>query len=783
MTQSRQLAAIMFTDIVGFTTLMGNDEAKAIELLKKNRELQKPIIEQYNGHWIKELGDGVMVSFSTVSDAVNAAIKIQEACSISKDLILRIGIHLGEVVFENDDVFGDGVNIASRIVSLAEPGGIYVSGKIYAEIKNHKNIESVFLGMYDLKNVASSVEIFAISNPGIAIPEKERLKLNKKSTPLKKNSSKKAVLSVSAVILILVIAGVFYFKFNSKSEASVSAKSIAVLPFINLSSDKNDEYFADGMCDEILTNLAKISDLKVISHTSVLQYKNTKKNLREIANELGVNTILEGSVQKSNDRVRINVQLINAENDAHLWAENYDREMKDVFAIQSEVSEKIANEMEAKLSVREKNSIEKIPTKNIEAYNIYLQAKALHANNNLVFDTTILYPPIHLMEKVVKMDPDFTLAWCSLVGMNTDMFFQCIDLSKRRMELAKEAFDNAVRLDPTLPEVHLAKGIYYYHMELNYDKAIQEFETAKKDIPNNSELLTYLGRVHRRQGKWKEAIEEIEKANQLSPKNNNIGWDKADFNISILNFNVYADRIENLKKLGEFASNEAEYYRHKCNLALLNSNLNDAEKFIDLSMQQPNPGYSVWFSVHIKSLAGKYKEAIDLLMPHKDSVYQSSNSALISYAYLIGLQYHFMHNETQARIYFENARNDVERLREKITWDKWRIPTALSLIYAGLGMKEKAIAEGKKIGELMPMEKDQLDGLYSHYNLAIIYSWFNMKDEAINEIKFLQKYPGNYQLGDPFPIYKIDPVWSSLKGDARFEDLWEGNILKKKFSI
>ena len=145
MPQSRQLAAIMFTDIVGFTTLMGNDEAKAIELLKKNRELQKPIIEQYNGRWIKELGDGVMASFNTVSDAVNAGIKIQEACSVSTDFLLRIGIHLGEVVFENDDVFGDGVNVASRIVSLAEPGGIYVSGKIYAEIKNHKNIESIFL--------------------------------------------------------------------------------------------------------------------------------------------------------------------------------------------------------------------------------------------------------------------------------------------------------------------------------------------------------------------------------------------------------------------------------------------------------------------------------------------------------------------------------------------------------------------------------------------------------------------------------------------------------------
>jgi len=439
--------------------------------------------------------------------------------------------------------------------------------------------------------------------------------------------------------------------------------------------------------------------------------------------------------------------------------------------------------LHAKLSDKEKNSIEKIPTKNIEAYNIYLQAKALYENYTLEFDTAKLYPPIHLMEKVVKMDPDFTLAWCALVGMHSDMFFQCIDLSNRRIELAKKAFDSAVRLEPDLPEVHLTKGVYYYHMELNYDKAIQEFETAKKDIPNNSELLTYLARVHRRQGKWKEAIDEIEKADQLSPKNNSIGWDKVDFNISIMNFKVYADRIDNLKKLGEFASSEAEYYRHKSSIALLNNNLHEANNFIELSMQQPNPGISIWFSFHIKSLQGKYKEAIDLLLPNKDSVNKSSNSAFISYAYLIGLQYHYMNNETQAKIYFEKARKDIENLREKTTWDKWRIPTALSLIYAGLGMKEKAIAEAKKIAELMPMEKDQLDGLYSHYKLAKIYSWFNMKDEAINELKFLQKYPGNYQLFDPFPIYKTDPIWSSFKGDPRFEDLWDGNILKKNFSI
>ncbi len=290
MSQSRQLAAIMFTDIVGYTALMGKDEQNAFRLLQQNRKLQKPIIEEFNGRWIKELGDGVMASFNTVSDAVNAAVKIQEACNSAMDFQLRIGIHQGEVLFENDDVFGDTVNIASRIQGAAQPGCIFISETVQHNVTNKNEFKSQFVKEMLLKNVPQPMRMYQVLFAGSEIIEVEKL-----------------------------------------SEPEIE-KSIAVLPFVNMSSDPEQEYFSDGISEEIINVLAQVPVLKVIGRTSSFAFKGKNMDLKVIGEQLTVTHILEGSVRRAGTKLRITAQLIKVADGFHMYSEKFDRELKDVFA-------------------------------------------------------------------------------------------------------------------------------------------------------------------------------------------------------------------------------------------------------------------------------------------------------------------------------------------------------------------------------------------------------------------------------------------------------------------
>ncbi len=301
MLQSRQLAAIMFTDIVGYTELMGDDEQKAFDLLRKNRQIQKPIIEKFNGTWIKELGDGVLASFHTVTDAVLCASEIQKVCSDIHDLKLRIGIHLGEVVFEDNDVFGDGVNIASRIQAIATPGAIYISESVHNNISNKKEIITRFVRKANLKNVKEAVRIYEV------LPQN-------------------------------IQPASFTNSLIHSTANTNGGKSIAVLPFVNMSNDPEQEYFSDGMAEEIITSLNHLKDLKVAGRTSSFQFKGKNIDLHKIGEELGVNTVLEGSIRKQGNRIRLTAQLVNVKDGFHFWSEKYDRNMDDIFAIQDEIA-------------------------------------------------------------------------------------------------------------------------------------------------------------------------------------------------------------------------------------------------------------------------------------------------------------------------------------------------------------------------------------------------------------------------------------------------------------
>ncbi len=514
MPQSRQLAAIMFTDIVGYTALMGNDEQKAFELLDKNRQIQKPIIEQYNGRWIKELGDGVMASFNTVSDAVNAAIKIQQTCNSSKEFQLRIGIHLGEVVFENDDVFGDGVNIASRIQAIANPGSIFISESVHNSISNKKEFQTKFVKEEKLKNVKESVKIYQVVAEDVI---QHHLNIGQKMKP------KPRVLLISVVIIALLIGGYFIQKIltNKKSSQITTTsksveKSIAVLPFVNMSADTTQEYFSDGMTESLISDLAQIPGLLVISRNSVFQYKGKAVNPVEVGKELKVRYILEGSLQRSGDVLRINAQLIETKTGFHVWADKFDKKIQDLFLVQDDISNHIIEEL--KIAIAREDSISKPPpTQNIEAYDHYLRGyylfrKASAANRPLIDSSIVLF------EKAISLDPKFAHAYSALGKAYVTLFFIYSADSKLEAK-AYVAIEKALSLDPKLADAYLAKGNLSWTLSNGFphEKAIKELKHAILLNPNLVEAHENLGSIYFHIGLLDEALAKLRFALTLDP--------------------------------------------------------------------------------------------------------------------------------------------------------------------------------------------------------------------------------------------------------------------------
>jgi adenylate cyclase len=451
MAQIRQLAAIMFTDIVGYTALMGDDEKKAFDVLRRNRELQKPLISRFNGKWIKELGDGVLASFQTVTDAVSCAMMIQQECSAIPDLKLRIGIHLGEVVFEDDDVFGDGVNIASRLQALAPVGGIYISEPVFRNIDNQKDMETEFVKEEILKNVKHPVKIYQHKkhdpyfrlNAGAAVAEKKTI-------------SKKTM-----------------------------DKSIAVLPFVNMSNDPEQEYFSDGISEEIINSLVQLSELRVVGRTSAFSFKGKNDDLRSIGEKLGVANILEGSVRKAGNRIRITAQLIEVSGGFHLWSQKFDRELVDIFEVQDEISKAIVDQLMAELTKLESPPIAKAPTRNIEAYNLFLKGRFYWSKRT----GDGFKKSIQFYEEAISKDPDYAAAYAAISDSYSLLCAYHILSPEDSILKAREIAQKAVAIDKSLAEGYEAIG----HVELLYDwnwvHAKQSYEQAIKLNPGYATAL------------------------------------------------------------------------------------------------------------------------------------------------------------------------------------------------------------------------------------------------------------------------------------------------------
>jgi len=561
---------------------------------------------------------------------------------------------------------------------------------------------------------------------------------------------------VTGGVIISAAAGFFLLPRVSAHKVD---KSIAVLPFESLSDEKENAYFADGIQDDVLTNLSKIGDLKVISRTSVMPYRGKTSNVREIGKALGVGAILEGSVRRVGNRVRVNVQLINADTDEHLWAEDYDRDLTDVFAIQTDLAQQIVRELQAKLSPMEKAQIERRPTENSEAYLAFVEAHELFYRQDGMLRANTEKAE-QLFERATMLDPNFAGAFAGLARAH-DWAYHDFDPIPARKEKARAAAETAIRLQPDLPEGHLALGFYHYYCERDYQAALHEFAIAKLSLPNSAEVYMAIGAIERRQGKWKESTANMERAASVSPKDAWILQNLADNYYATRNFEA-ADKI--LDRAIEAAPKSFGARAEKARLAVdWKGDLSVMEQELTQVPTGVDPDGLVTFArMQLLLLQRKFPDALALLKLSPQDVFHYDKPR----EFFEGAIHIFSKEKEKALAAFKRARPIAEKALQEGPSDASR-HVVLGLILAGMGEKELAIAEGKRAVELLPESQDALDGPKMTVALAQIYAWTGETDQALQLIDRSLSTPN----GVTVPSLALDPMWDPLRDDPRFQAL------------
>ena len=570
------------------------------------------------------------------------------------------------------------------------------------------------------------------------------------------------IMLVATGVIISAAAGFFLLPRVSAHKVD---KSIAVLPFESLSDEKENAYFADGIQDDVLTNLSKIGDLKVISRTSVMPYRGKTSNLREIGKALGVGSILEGSVRRIGNRVRVNVQLINAENDEHIWAEDYDRELTDVFAIQTDLAQKIANELRAKLSPSEKAQMEHKPTENGEAYLAFVQA---HNLQNALEDFGKLKQSEQLYARAIELDPKFALALARYSQLES-WIVHIFDPTRERRQKARALAEQALQLQPDLPEAHLAMGLSYYYGDNNYDAALKEFEIAQAGLPNESEVYLAIGAIQRRQGKWAESTANLEKSASLNPKDS---WPLQQLanNYQVLrNFDAANKTIDRGLQIDP---TEVGLWETKSKLAFFEKgDLSVSEKAFQtvksMPMNDKDKLRIAGSRADVFVLERKYQEGLreaeslpdDLLAPIHPA-------ALYSKYFLIGFARNALQDEPGARAAFLKAK-DLLEAQLKESPDAPDMHIQLAKVLAHLGEKDAALAEARRATELVPESKDAFGGPEITAGAAEVYAILGDNDRAIETLDGLLSRPSAVTVQG----LKVNPIWDPLRSDPRFQAL------------
>jgi adenylate cyclase len=517
----RRLTAILAADVVGYSRLMGIDEAGTRSRFNAHlAELINPAIENRRGRIVKTMGDGLLVEFASVVDAVECAVDIQTGMAErnldvpdDQQIVFRIGVNLGDVIIEGDDIHGDGVNVAARLESLADPGGIVVSDKVQSEVRARLDLGFDDLGLQEVKNISEPVRAYGVLSAG----QQTTVPMGKRRSGRHRNTVFAAVVSV-----IIAAAGIVWWQPWSPTAGSSTADhaklpvperpSIAVLPFVNMSAEKGQEYFADGIADDLITDLSKLPKLAVTARNSSFYYKGKNIKLQDVATELGVRYVVEGSVRRVGDRVRINAQLIDARTNKHLWAERYDRDMQDIFAVQDGVVQHIVESLSVKLTANDRARIQKQKTSSVDAHDFALRAK----NLRLTFKYKDARRAMSLYEKALEIDPNYVRAYVALGRLHHEAWRLWGENRSGNLARAIELGNKALTLDPDAPDALMLLAQVHNHQG-EAKKAGQFIQKAMALAPNDAETLAAIGEIFRGTARSGEAIGYLKRAMQLDP--------------------------------------------------------------------------------------------------------------------------------------------------------------------------------------------------------------------------------------------------------------------------
>src|SRR6476659_2001906 len=790
-----EIAYLLLIDVVGYSKLLVNEQ---IELLHELNRLVRSTASfqaaESNNKLIRvPTGDGMaLIFFRSPEEPARCAIEISEALKTHPDIQLRMGVHSGpinQVTDVNDrvNVAGTGINVAQRVMDCADAGHILLTKHVADDLAQYRHWQPYLhdLGEYEVKH-GLRVHIVNLHKDGLgnpAFPEKLRRRARWKQRgtatvkPVRAPAWPKTLLLIALVLLALALATSFFIVFRggalsrTSNAPTIPEKSIAVLPFENRSEEKANSYLTDGIQDEILTRLAKIADLKVISRTSTQHYKSAPENLPEIARQLGVAHILEGRVQKSGDAVRVNVQLIKAANDSHLWADTFDRKLTDIFSVESEVAKAIAEQLRAKLTGQEEQVIAAKPTDNPEAYDAYLRGLAYTLKAGGTTSANSLGAQKYLRE-AVRLDPKFALGWALLSFVDARGYLtQTLQPTVALGDEARQAAETALTLQANLGEALHAKGYYHYSCLKDYDTAVRYFEQARQFLPNGSQIPESLAYVARRRGQWDRSESYFNEAERLDPRNVNLLTSHAGSFIVRRRFpealrkldqvlDIIPDDVDTLAEKAAIAQAEGDLPRAAAILALLHPNAADT----------PALGTQVYQAI-LERRPAQIISRLKEVLAKPDPALGYLNGEL---RFWLGWAQEVAGDGAAAQESWRQARSELEPFLKEQP-ENYILIGDLALTDMGLGDKAAAFALSEQAMTVIPIEKDVVGGPGPIEVLARVAAQVGEPDRAIAALQKLLSTPYEGPLASRLPLtpalLRLDPMFDPLRNNPRFQEL------------